>query len=181
MPNVHYVAGATAQTRPGPPSEAVQALTARVKSSLDCLELIDLITLQPLEGLVWTLYVDIAVLNDDGNVWDALWLSLVSALEDTLLPKLELDAEASVVSIKSEAQTPLQLRLRPLPLSYGHLKEKECLLVDPSATETNLFPVTNLLVDRASPASVLFSSSSTPIMADLHSLSRALLARLGSV
>lgn len=181
VPNVHYAAGATAQTRPGPPSEAVQALTARVKTALDSLGLIDLKSLQPLEGLIWTLYVDIAVLNDDGNVWDALWLSLVSALEDTLLPELELDTEAGVVSIKFEAQTPLQLRLRPLPLSYAHLKDKDCLLADPSAAETALMPITNLLVARAHPETVLLASSPTPVAADMPGLAQALLTRLGSV
>lgn len=34
-------------------------------------------------GLVWTLYADIVVLNDDGNVFDVAWTSLLMALRSS--------------------------------------------------------------------------------------------------
>lgn len=181
VPNIHYAAGATARTRPGPPSEAVQALTARVKTCLDRLDLVDLRALPSPEGLVWTLYADVVVLNDDGNSWDAIWLSIVSALEDTMLPELELDAEAGVVSIKTEAHVPLQLQCRPLPLTYAHLIERDSVLADPTAEESAILPVTNLLVDMAQPDRILMRFSATEFPADTTSLAKALLTRLGSV
>jgi exosome complex RNA-binding protein Rrp42 (RNase PH superfamily) len=36
-------------------------------------------------GLVWTLYADVVVLNDDGNVFDVAWTSLLMALRSSTL------------------------------------------------------------------------------------------------
>lgn len=84
IPNVHYAAGANASTRPGPPSDHVQTLTARLNDCLQSLALLDTASLWVEEGnLVWTLYLDLVVLNDAGNVWDALWLALTAALRDS--------------------------------------------------------------------------------------------------
>lgn len=83
IPNVHFASGANPKTRPGPPSEDVQELSAKISECLDKINFVDLEKLSPLDGLVWNLYVDVAVLNDDGNIWDAIWLALVAALRDS--------------------------------------------------------------------------------------------------
>lgn len=152
VPNVHFAAGAHAKIRPGPPSEVVQSLTHRIDECLSRFRVVDPAKLIVQEGLVWVLYIDIVVLNDEGSVWDAIWHSITAALEDTLLPVVAIDATAGLVTIVEESKSPLELECRPIPVSALYYPENGCYLLHPTASETALSsaaPV-ELLFDRTS-------------------------------
>lgn len=160
--NVHFAAGAHAKVRPGPPSEQVQSLTFRVNECISRLGLLDPAKLFIQEGLVWALYIDIVVLNDEGSLWDAIWYSIMAALRDTLLPEIAIDASAGLVTITEEAKTPLQLECDPLPISALYYPEKDFSLLHPTSSETALSstrPV-ELLFDRTT-LKVLYQETSS--------------------
>jgi exosome complex component RRP43 len=151
VPNVHFAAGAHAKVRPGPPSELVQSLTHRIDECFSRFCVVDPSKLVVQEGLVWALYIDIVVLNDEGSIWDAIWHSVIAALQDTLLPEIAMDATAGVVTIIEESKSPLELECRPIPVSALYYPEKDCYLLHPTASETALssaVPI-ELLFDKA--------------------------------
>lgn len=162
VPNIHFAAGAHAKVRPGPPSDQVQSLTFRIYECLSRLGLLDPAKLVIQEGLVWALYIDIVVLNDDGSLWDAIWYSIIAALKDTLLPEIAIDASAGLVTITEEAKTPLQLECHPVPISALYYPEKDFYLLHPTSPETALSstrPV-ELLFDRTT-LKVLYHETSS--------------------
>lgn len=156
IPNVHFAAGAHAKIRPGPPSEQVQSLTFRVNECLSRLGLINPAKLVIQEGLVWALYIDIVVLNDEGSLWDAIWYSVTAALQDTLLPEVAIDATAGLVTITEEAKTLLELECEPVPISAMYYPEKDCYLLHPTSTETAL--------GSAVPVEVLFDKATQRVL-----------------
>ena len=164
MPNIHFAAGATAKVRPGPPGEQVQELTSRFSECLTRLRLLDAAKLVPLEGLVWTLYVDLVVLNDAGNDWDALWAGLLAALRDTMLPILEMDSGAGVVLIREQAAVLLELQCLPASMTAAYLLERDAFLVDPSDKEAPMADaVVSIIYDLADPSRVLWTSQSASL------------------
>ena len=69
--------------RSGPPSDQVQDYSVRVKTLLDKLNVINYDELEAANGLYWTIYLDLLVLNDDGNLFDAIWLATIASLHDS--------------------------------------------------------------------------------------------------
>lgn len=76
-----------------------------------------------------------------------------------LLPELQVDLGAGVVSVGQEAVHPLKMEADPVPFSYAYYGDADCFLVDPTDAETGLPSsiLCNLLVDRARPETVLYS------------------------
>lgn len=81
----------TAEGRPGPPTDDVQALSARITSIMMAQrEFKDLLGNQLVISparYVWCLYADICCLNDDGSLFDACLLAVTAALINTRLPQ----------------------------------------------------------------------------------------------
>ena len=76
----------------------------------------------------WTLYLDILVLSHDGSIFDAAFMSLLSALQNTLLPKAwyDHDREQIICSPKTSDANHLRLRgVAPLPLSWRIFTDTE--------------------------------------------------------
>lgn len=81
---------------------------------------------------VWTVYLDIYTINDDGNLFDAAGLGAFAALRNAKLPKYDLEKEELSHEL---SDTSLPLRHDIAPLSVTIYKIGESLLVDPTREE----------------------------------------------
>jgi len=80
------------------------------------------------EEKVWVVFIDIHVIDNDGNLIDAAGLASIAALLDTRMPKLE---EGKI--IRGEWEGTLPVTCTPVPLTVAKIAGK--LLVDPSLDE----------------------------------------------
>ena len=75
---------------------------------------------------VFVIFVDIYVLNHDGNLIDASALAAVAALLNTKMPNYEIkDGEVEI----KQGYTPLPMKSRPITVTIGKINNK--LIVDP--------------------------------------------------
>ena len=79
---------------------------------------------------VWAVNLDIAVINHDGNLFDAASLASILALSSAKLPKLEGE---SIVREEKKEPLPLNEGKVPLLISIAGIEDK--LLVDPNFEE----------------------------------------------
>ncbi|RLG17566.1 RNA-binding protein, partial [Nanoarchaeota archaeon] len=87
--NAELSALASPEFEPGPPGEEAIELARVVDRGIRGANMIDLKKLFIEEGKVWCVFVDIYVINHDGNLIDAAALGAVAALKDARFPKLE--------------------------------------------------------------------------------------------
>ncbi|MDE1855948.1 MAG: exosome complex protein Rrp42 [Candidatus Micrarchaeota archaeon] len=80
---------ASADYEPGPPSPDSIELSRVVDRGIRAAGVIDLDALFIEEGKVWSVFIDIYVLNYDGNLFDAASLAAMTALSNCKLPKYE--------------------------------------------------------------------------------------------
>lgn len=79
---------------------------------------------------VWIVYVDVIVINHDGNLTDASSIAAIAALLNTKMPKLEKDEETIN---REELKNPLPMR--DIPIAITIRKMNSNLLVDTNALE----------------------------------------------
>lgn len=80
---------------------------------------------------VWMVYVDLWVLDHDGNLIDACGLGALSALMTAKVPELKLEGEDNYV--RTGNSYPLPMRDKPIPCTT--VKVGDYLLVDPTVDE----------------------------------------------
>ncbi|MCX8158174.1 MAG: exosome complex protein Rrp42 [Candidatus Diapherotrites archaeon] len=114
----------------GPPDENAIELARVVDRGIRESKAIDFNSLCIREGeLVWIIYLDLYVLNDDGNLFDASALAALSALKNSKFPKMEND------KIVLKESTNIPLNLKRLPILNTFTKVEDLLLVDASLKE----------------------------------------------
>ena len=115
---------------------------------------------------VWTAYVDLYVLEHDGNLADAAVLALARALGDTRLPRVTVEAEGGALVVAEEAALPLPLGPAPLAVSFGVLDGQ--LLLDPTREEESLVSTGfTVLVDADAAFAGLHKPGGAPLDDDL--------------
>jgi len=113
----------------GPPSEDAVELARVVDRGIRESNAIDFKGLCIKEGeLVWTIFIDAYVLNDDGNTFDAASIACLSSLNQTKVPKLE---EGKIV--KGEHSGKLKLSKQPLLFTFAKIAGK--IVADPCLDE----------------------------------------------
>ena len=80
---------------------------------------------------VWTIYVDIYPLNDDGNLLDAATIATVLALKNAKMPLLNEDG--SIDYDKRKDSLPLSKETNPL--SFSFFKLGDAIVLDPTREE----------------------------------------------
>jgi len=129
--NAEFVPLASPSFEPGPPDENAIELARVVDRGIRKSEAIDLKKLCIIPGeKVWILWVDIYVLDHNGNLMDAASLASLAALMNTKIPEVKIEDDQV---IKTENRYPLELRDYPLSITIGKLGS--ALLVDPSLEE----------------------------------------------
>ena len=122
---------ASPEFEPGPPGEKAIELARIVDRGIRESKTIDVAKLCIEPGKkVFVVFVDIYVLNHDGNLIDASALAAISALNNTKIRKYEIvDGE---IQIKS-GYTSLPLSRTPITVTFAKINEK--IIIDPCLTE----------------------------------------------
>ena len=125
--NAELVPLASPNFEPGPPDENSIELARIVDRGIRESHAIDTEKLCIESGKkVFVIFVDIYVLNHDGNLIDASALAAVSALLNTKMPNYEVkDGEVII----KQGYTPLPMKSRPITVTLGKINDK--LIVDP--------------------------------------------------
>src|SRR4030066_23705 len=125
--NAELVPLASAGFEPGPPDENSIELARIVDRGIRESKAIDTAKLCIEAGKkVFVVFVDIYVLNHDGNLIDASALAAVSALGNAKMQNYEV--EEGEVKVKS-GYSPLPLKSHPITVTIGKIGDK--LIVDP--------------------------------------------------
>jgi exosome complex component RRP42 len=129
--NAELVPLASPTYEPGPPDESSIELARIVDRGIRESKAIDTAKLCIEPGKkVFVVFVDVYVLNHDGNLIDASALAAMSALMNTKMPNYEVkDGEITI----KQGYTPLPIRSHPVTITVAKINDK--LLVDPGAEE----------------------------------------------
>ncbi|MEM4554572.1 MAG: exosome complex protein Rrp42 [Candidatus Anstonellaceae archaeon] len=112
----------------GPPSDESIELARVVDRGIRSANAIDLKSFFIEEGKVLALYIDISVLDHDGNMFDASALAAMQALLCTRMPKVE-DGKI----IRGEYAGKLSIKEKVVSCTFGKLGDK--VFIDPSLDE----------------------------------------------
>ncbi len=125
--NAELVPLASPGFEPGPPDESSIELARIVDRGIRESKAIDNEKLVIEAGKkVFVVFVDVYVLNHDGNMIDAAALAAVSALLNTKMPNYEVkDGEVKI----KQGYTPLPMRSHPITITVGKINDK--LIIDP--------------------------------------------------
>lgn len=140
--NAEFMPTASPTFEPGPPDESAIELARIIDRSLRELKVIDMGKLAIIPGKrVWVVYVDIYVLDHDGNLVDAASIATLAALLNTSLPKVEVEESGSIKIDRSARVSSLPINNRVVTITVA--KAENVLFVDPdldeeSVTETKL-------------------------------------------
>ncbi len=145
IPNLHYTSGSTSLSRPGPPSDHVQYLSTVF---LRCLESFNIISPDALysENFCRIFYIDISVLNDEGNIWEAIWISVFEALENTSLSIIDVDYKTGVASIIDHISTRLPISMKLIPFHFITSRYIDGYIRDPTLEESSLSECSNIFI-----------------------------------
>ncbi len=84
---------------------------------------------------VWTLFVDIYSINDDGNLLDAAAIGAIIALFDTKIPKYDEESDKILYEEPTDEKLPLS---KEFPLSITIHKIGDYFIVDPTKEEEDI-------------------------------------------
>jgi len=122
---------AAAYVEAGPPDENAIELARVVDRGVRESEMIDLSSLCIKEGkFVYAVFVDVNVLNVDGNLFDATSYAVVSALLTAKMPKFVLDGD----TVKNTGEK-LPVPVSKVPVSVTIANISDMLVVDPTEEE----------------------------------------------
>ena len=122
---------------PGPPDENAIEIARIVDRTIRHSGFIDFKSLCIQTGkLAYILWVDIYVLNHDGNLVDASCIAAVSALSCSKLPKVVIEQDQYRV-IREEKQD-MKVNIDLLPLTITFAKISNNIIVDPTLEEENV-------------------------------------------
>jgi exosome complex component RRP42 len=123
---------ASPYAEPGPPDESTIELARVADRGVRESGMIDVTKLVLVPGKhVYAVFVDVSILNVDGNLFDAVSYSVVSALLTTKVPKYIVDENGQ--PMKSEEIVPLPIQTVPVSVTMARIGD--VLVVDPSAEE----------------------------------------------
>lgn len=84
---------------------------------------------------VWTVFIDVYSINDDGNLLDAAGLGIIAALKTAKIPKYDAKEEKVLHGELSSTSLPLS---KNMPLSITVHKIGEGLVIDPNREEEDV-------------------------------------------
>ena len=117
---------------PGPPSEDSIELARVVDRGIRESNLVDLDKLCVEEGKnVWMLFIDLHIIDNCGNLFDACELAVMAALESTKLPTATVDGDEIVIDRENTIDLPINNKVAMCTF----VKIGEKLILDPSLIE----------------------------------------------
>ncbi len=121
---------AHAEFESGPPSPESIELARVVDRGIRAAEVVDLKSLFIEEKKVWSIFIDLYVLNYNGNLFDASTIAAMAGLATAKMPKYE-DGKA----VYEDRSTPLKLNNMVMSTTFG--KVESALLLDTNMHEEN--------------------------------------------
>lgn len=132
MTNSELIPMAAPDFEAGPPDERSVELARVTDRCMREAGVVDLEKLCIIEGKkVWMVFVDLHILDYDGNLFDAAVLGSMAALLDTKIP--EARVENDEVVIDHEKKSPLPIKEKALMCTFAKIGDE--LIVDPSLQE----------------------------------------------
>ncbi|MEM1902144.1 MAG: exosome complex protein Rrp42 [Pyrobaculum sp.] len=125
---------ASPYTEVGPPDESAIELARVVDRGIRHCNYLDFKKLAVEGGKAYVLWIDLYVINDDGNLIDAANLAAVAALKNTQMPAV-LKEDSGVVKLDRNNKTPLQVELDKAPIAVSVGKINNVLFLDPTFEE----------------------------------------------
>ena len=117
---------------PGPPSEASVELARVVDRGIRESEMVDLEKLCIEQGKkVWMIFIDLHIIDNDGNLFDAATLAAMSALATTKIPVAKMVGDEVVIDKKNTMDLPL--RKKEAMCTFVKIGDK--MVLDPSLEE----------------------------------------------
>ncbi len=113
---------------PGPPREDSIELARVVDRGIRSAEIIDFESFFIEEGKVLALFIDIYVLDNDGNMFDAAGLAAMAAIASARFPKVE---DGSIIRTEDRGNLPVKEKV--VPCTFAKIGEKHVL--DPTVDE----------------------------------------------
>jgi exosome complex component RRP42 len=131
--NVELVPLASPSFEPGPPDENAIELARVVDRGIRESQAVELDKLVIVPGkLVRVVFIDVHVLDYDGNLLDASGIGAIAALLSTKIPKVVYDEEKDEVQVLDEYE-PLPVTRVPIPVTIAKIGGN--LLADPNLDE----------------------------------------------
>ncbi|MCD6373736.1 MAG: exosome complex protein Rrp42 [Thermococcus sp.] len=131
--NVELVPLASPNFEPGPPDENAIELARVVDRGIRESGAVELEKLAIVPGkLVRVIFVDVHVLDHDGNLLDATGIGAIAALLSTKVPKVAYNEETEEVEVLDEYE-PLPVSKIPIPVTFAKIGSN--ILVDPVLDE----------------------------------------------
>ncbi len=117
---------------PGPPQDWEVALARVIDRGIRESRCIDTKKLVITEGeKAWEVFVDVYVINDDGNAMDAGGIGAIAALKKSMIPAY--DEENEKIDKEGEKKEKMPILATPIPITFA--KVGEVILADPKKEE----------------------------------------------
>ncbi len=124
---------ASPYAEPGPPDESTIELARVTDRGVRESGMIDVSKLVLVPGKhVYAVFVDVSILNVDGNLFDAVSAATVAAILSAKIPKYEIPAEGGA-PVKTNEK--IALPIQTVPVAVTMAKIGDHLLVDPNSEE----------------------------------------------
>ncbi|AFK23015.1 putative exosome complex RNA-binding protein Rrp42 [Pyrococcus sp. ST04] len=131
--NVELVPLASPTFEPGPPDERAIELARVIDRGIRESRALNLEKMVIVPGkIVRVVFIDVHVLDHDGNLMDAIGIAAIAALMNARVPKVRYNEETEEVEILEEKE-PLPVEKIPVPVTFA--KIGNTLVVDPSLEE----------------------------------------------
>lgn len=125
---------ASPEFRNGPPQPdtiELARVTDRLIRESECIDLEDLCIIE--NKHVWTVFIDIYPLDDDGNLIDACALAAYAALKSAKVPQITVDEEENVEIIEDSYRP---IKINNIPIAITTSKIGKHMLLDSNYKET---------------------------------------------
>ncbi len=122
---------ASAEFDTGPPSPESIELARVVDRGIRAANMIDMPSLFIEEEKVWSVFIDVYILNYDGNLFDASTLAAVAALTNTRMPKYEDEKVVRTGKLDN-------LKIGNIVTSCTYAKLDDKIILDPDGAEEGI-------------------------------------------
>ncbi|MCP8313363.1 MAG: exosome complex protein Rrp42 [archaeon] len=130
--NAEVLPLASAYAEPGPPDEDAIELARVVDRGVRESQMIDLSKLVLIPGRkVYAVFVDVNVLNTDGNLFDASSYATVASIATSTMPKFYVDQNGQI----KQSNEIIPLPIKGIPVSITMARIGDTLIVDPTSEE----------------------------------------------
>ena len=119
----------------GPPSELSIELSRVVDRTIREAKAIDLEKLVVSENKVWMIFIDIIIIDHDGNLIDASELASMIALLNAKIPNIIKGEKEIKIDTETKGTEPLPIVRRPVTITVAKISNN--LIIDPNFVEEN--------------------------------------------